>query len=308
MGLAQKIKTIHQIIPNLKKNLLERGENPKYPISSLPGLNRKIWGFRPGLTTIGARTSQGKTALALQIADDFASQGIRTLYITLEMIPENLLERLFCMKQSIDNFELLKGGLSFNPDIQNAWNEFEKNIEKKPLFIIDKIGSTFEELNNLVELFDPAPQVIFIDYIQSIRQVKDERLEINEYVRKFRELMLKKNMVGVLLSQMNRMTANNLDKKPGLENFKNTGVLEEHSDLALILFWEYFYTHDESKKNIYEIIIAKNNTGRTGSYEVKFIPEFYMFKDEEKLKEILTEKQEELVNMFNGKVDSLIGD
>ena len=88
-------------------------------------------------------------------------------------------------------------------------------------------------------------------------------------------------MVGILASQMNRAILDNQDKRPTLENLKSTGVLEEHSDMVLMLYWEYFYTRKEEHKNKYEIIVGKNRNGRTGSHELKFIPDWYLFQETE---------------------------
>jgi replicative DNA helicase len=272
----RSITEIKTLLPVLKKCLEERGETPKFPLNTLPDFNRKIWGLRPGLCSIGGRTSQGKTALALQIAWDYASQGFPVVYFSLEMTANTLLERLFCMSKRVDNFKLLCGGLKTDLEILNKWTEFEKEVPKN-LFLVEGIGFDFKELNNAIDLFFPAPKIVIVDYIQSIRSAFDERLEINEYVRQYRALALKRDFVGIMVSQMNRMATTNENKRPGLENFKSSGVLEEHSDLAILLHWDYFYSKDESKKNNYEIILAKNNAGRTGTHEVVYKPEFYLF-------------------------------
>ena len=78
---------------------------------------------------------------------------------------------------------------------------------------------------------------------------------------------------------MNRQIVNNSDKRPALENLKGTGVLEEHADMVLMLYWEYFYTRDEQKKNDYEVIIGKNRNGRTGKHDMYFVPEYYLFRE-----------------------------
>jgi replicative DNA helicase len=76
---------------------------------------------------------------------------------------------------------------------------------------------------------------------------------------------------------MNRQIIDNTDKRPSLENLKSTGVLEEHADMVLMLFWEWFYTRKEEDKNKYEIIVGKNRNGRTGSHKLFYTPEWYLF-------------------------------
>jgi replicative DNA helicase len=146
-----------------------------------------------------------------------------------------------------------------------------------PLLITNGLGKTFKDVNTIIDLLDPKPRVVIIDYIQGIRQGEKERAELNEYIRNFRQLMVQNNMIGILASQMNRMATANDDKRPALENLKSTGVLEEHADVVFMLHWDYFYTRKEEDKNRYEIIVGKNRNGRTGKHDLWFIPEFYLF-------------------------------
>ena len=91
--------------------------------------------------------------------------------------------------------------------------------------------------------------------------------------------MVENNIIGILASQVNRQIIDNKDKRPTLENLKSTGVLEEHSDIVMLLYWDYFYTKNEVDKNKYEIVIAKNRNGRTGKHEVWYFPEHYLFEE-----------------------------
>jgi replicative DNA helicase len=58
-------------------------------------------------------------------------------------------------------------------------------------------------------------------------------------------------------------------------------VLEEHSDMVLLLYWAWFYTRKPEDKNKYEIIVAKNRNGKTGKHECMYTPEFYLFEENE---------------------------
>jgi len=252
---------------------------PKFPLSTISEFNKKIWGFHKGLTVLGARSSMGKSALALQCAWDLADQNVPVLILSLEMDVPSMLERIFCQWTKTDNFDLLTGKLNFNNELQAKWEIFEKWVGKIPLLLTNGIGKSFKEVNHLIELLDPKPSVVIVDYIQGIRQSEKERTELNEYIRNFRQLMIENKMVGILASQMNRQVVDNNDKRPSLENLKSTGVLEEHADVVLMLYWEYFYTRKEEDKNKYEIIVGKNRNGRTGSHELLYIPEYYLFQE-----------------------------
>lgn len=279
-NIAEKITPIKELLDKTETELKDRGGAPKLSIKSLPGFNAKIWGLRRGLTIIGARSSMGKSAFALQIAGDIADQNIPVLFLSLEMDEQSMLERLFCAQYRIDNFDLISGKYNTDESIKEKWEMFKKFMDNAPLLFTCGIGKNFSEITKLLEHLEPLPKVIIVDYIQGIKQSDKERAEMNEYIRNFRQLMLQKDCVGVLASQMNRQIINNDNKRPELENLKGTGVLEEHADVVLLLYWEWFYTREDKDKNKYEIIVAKNRNGRTGSHSLFYTPEWYLFSEE----------------------------
>jgi len=221
----------------------------------------------------------GKSAFALQLARDLADQNIPVLFLSLEMDEQSMIERIFCSMMRIDNFDLLSGEFNKQEEIRVKWQTFKNFMSKAQLLLTCGIGKSFGEVTNLLERLDPMPRVVIVDYIQGIKQSEKERSELNEYIRNFRQLMLKNNCVGILASQMNRQIVNNDNKRPELENLKGTGVLEEHADMVLMLFWEWFYTRKEEDKNKYEIIVAKNRNGKTGSHKLFYTPEWYLFSE-----------------------------
>ena len=277
--LAEEVKPIRLHLPGIKKEFSERGGMPKFPISTLPELNEKIWGLHKGLTVIGARSSMGKSSFALQVARDFVDQKIPTLFLSLEMDVNSLIERLFCQLMKVDNFEMTCGRINHDTEIQKKWEAFELFIQRVPLLITNGIGKSFAEVNTLINALNPKPRCVIVDYIQGIKQSERERSELNEYIRSFRQLMLENNMVGILASQVNRQIVDNNDRKPTLENLKSTGVLEEHADMVLLLYWSYFYSRKEEERNRYEVIVAKNRNGKTGVHNVMYYPEHYLFEE-----------------------------
>ena len=279
--LIKNIKTLTSQLSGAETEFKSRGEKPEVGLESLPKLNAFTWGFRKGLIVIGSRSSIGKSTIACQFALDFAKQGIDTVFMSLEMDTNSIIERMFCNEMGIDNFLLTCGMFNLKADIQDKWMEFKAKIEKFPLMITCDIGKSFEEVNRFVEILDPKPKVAILDYVQMTRFVKNEREELTEYVRRFRQLMLENNMRGFACSQINRMVEKENDYRPRLENLKSSGALEEAADLALLLHWNYFYTKKEMDKNDYDILVAKNRFGKTGVHHLKYEPEYYRFRERE---------------------------
>jgi len=276
--ILSEVKPVKAFLDGVEVELLNRGNEPLLPIKSLPSLNNKLWGLKVGLTVIGARTSIGKSSIALQMASDLALQGKRVLFLSLEMTVDSMVERLFCNLYEVDNYSLLTGKLKMDAELAKKWFSFKEKLQEAPLILTCGIGMTCDEVNQIIEHLEEKPDAIFIDYIQAVRASRNEREALNEYIRHFRGLCIQNKIAGVMCSQANRQTFDDDNKEPLLSNLKSTGFLEEHSDCVILLHWAHFY--DNSKpENEYKVIIAKQRNGRTGSHMVYYKPECYKFFD-----------------------------
>lgn len=289
----RNLKIAKELLPSVKAELEARGDTPDLAITSLPDFNDKIWGLKKGLTIIGGRTSQGKSSLALQMAYDLADQKKDVVFLSLEMTTESLIERLFCNIERVDNYEMLRGKLKTEPFYQEKWGRFEKFMDI-PLKLSCGLGKTFNQINEVIELLEPKPKVVIVDYIQAIKKTSNERLEMDDYITRFRELCLYHGIAGILVSQNSRKVFDEDTKQPSLANLKGTGGLEESADTVILLFWPHFY-NENLDRNIYKIIVAKQRNGRTGEHLVNFIPENYRFTE-------LTLEQKEKLNKEKGAI------
>jgi len=280
--------------------LESRGLDPEMPIKSLPKLSEKVWGLKPGkLTVVGARTSMGKTSFVLQLAYDLALQGFPVLFMSLEMSKDDLIERIFCNRHKVDNYELLTGGFV---QYRNQWIEAKDAFKNLRLSITDCVGHDWKEIEKIINNFDTKPKLVVIDYIQAIRNSSmDFKGVMDEYIRHFRELAHKNKFAGVLCSQINRVKQDSKNKEPRLHHLKGTGYLEEHADIVMLLHWPYKYDIN-ANKNDYQIYIDKNRNGRTGFVKLKFYPEYYRFEDcnvsDEPKENNPKENEKEAVDLF----------
>jgi len=278
--ITSQVIPISNLLDGIETELKSRDDVPKLSIKSLPELNRAIWGLKPAaLTVIGARTSQGKSAFSLQLAYDLANQNIPVLFLSLEMVAEDLVERLFCNLMEVDNYSLKAGLMKFDNETQERWRKFKQLSSEIPLLITSGIGKNYGEVQELIELLDPKPKVIFIDFIQNISaRPRETRETINEFILQFRNMALKHRFAGVLCSQINRGAAGNAGSEPTMYQLKETGALEEFADVCLLLHWENFYDHSKDQSQ-YKVIIAKNRSGKTGDHALKYEPQFYRFSE-----------------------------
>ena len=277
--LHTKITPLSQVFNKTWEKITKRTEQPELPIMSLPRFNRLLWGLhRQKLITIGARTSQGKTAFALQVAWDIADQNHAVYFLSLEQTREALAERLFCNIMRVNNYNTLRGIVN-TPEIQRSKEMFDKIIVDNQLILTDCIGSTANELVEIIESMSLKPTVVVVDYVQTIKKGKsDSREAMDNYMRVFRELAIKHNFCAINISQINREAQGSSDPHPQLHHLKGTGVIEEHSDMVLLLHYPLKYDmENEAIKYDYEINIAKNRDGRTGVVKCQFLPHYYKF-------------------------------
>lgn len=243
-----------------------------------------MWGLHSKkLTIVGARTSQGKSAFALQVAWDVASQGIPTLFLSLEMYEEDLHERLFCLTQKIDNFDLLKGQFKReNIKYEQRWKEFTEEVEGVPLVITDMLGKTWEDVDKYLSTLVTKPKLIVIDHLQEAKSAlnRNQKECIEEYLKQLRVMAIRENFALVVCSQINRSSQEErVGASPQLHQLKSSGYIEEGADVIILLHWPWYYNR-EKDKNRYVLNVAKNRNGRTGWVEVKYKPENYLFYEE----------------------------
>lgn len=245
-------------------------------------MNDFIWGIpKRCLTVIGARTSHGKSAMASQLAFDFAEQGKTVLFLSLETTVEKIGSRLFCYQQRFPNTKAFRGGVTDEP---KRFDSFAYGVKDLPLIVNDMLGKNWQDIDRLLTTTAIKPDVVIVDYIQTISNHGGRyTLEvINEYIRKFREMSVRNNFAGILCSQINRSVTDDDSRVPQAHQLKSSGFLEEHADLLLLLHWPYKYS-EKKDINHFQVFVAKNKDGQTGYLNLKFEPQYYAFSNADKI-------------------------
>lgn len=297
--MSKTIKLNHPryILQKTEEVLKKRSETPELPISTLPYLNSRLHGLqKKNLVVVGARSSMGKSAFVSQLAYDFAKHNKRVLFISLEMTAESIIERMFCNQHRVDNFRLLTGHID---EYSLSWEKFKSEVSTLPLLLTDNVGYEWGDIEYIIAQADPKPDVVIIDYIQAIKNASRNPKEvIDEYIRNLRESCIKNNYCAIICSQINRTVADSENRYPELHQLKTSGVLEELSDVCVLLYWEHFYDQNKPPED-YKIFIAKNRNGRIGELDVKYYAPFYRFEDTPKLD--ISPALKNIGKIFNGK-------
>ncbi|MHB0884816.1 MAG: replicative DNA helicase [Bacillota bacterium] len=253
------------------------------------GLDALTSGLQPSdLIVIAARPSMGKTTLLLNMARNAAlSKTVPVAIFSLEMSKEQLAQRLLCAEAGVDGQRLRTGHLTDAdwPRLSHALGR----LSDAPVFIDDTPSISVMELRAKARRIKAEHDLglIVVDYIQLMRtrgRVENRQQEISEISRSLKALARELKVPVIIGSQLSRAVEQRDDKKPMLSDLRESGAIEQDADLVAFIFREEYYKPETEKKNIAEIIIAKQRNGPTGSVELIFMKEFGRFADPEKFR------------------------
>lgn len=272
------VKTINEI-----EHRVKNGVEREFEIKSLKKFNEITSGFYRGeLSIIAARPSVGKTAFALQLAEDIAKSGKKVLIFSREMTKKQLIERLLARAANISHWEMRTGKL--NDEKLSRLSIFGLEMAKLPIEI-DTESTTIEDIR-LKACSSEEVDIIIVDYLQLVESKKrfDVRnLEVGYISRQLKTLAIELNIPIIALSQLNRDAA---DTEPGLENLAESSKLEQDADNIYFLHRPEEQDLWEQHKLLYiDIIAAKQRQAPIGRTRVIFNPDKQKFYDIEKNRE-----------------------
>ncbi len=246
-------------------------------------LDRKLAGLHPtNLIVIAARPGMGKTALALNIAQNVALQGLSVAIFSLEMSREEVVSRMLCAQGRIDSQRLRTGRLS-EADFTKLSNAASA-LYKKPIFVDDSPGLTVTEIRAKARRLRRRPglDLVVVDYLQLMHGSGGEnrQQEIALISRSLKNLARELDVPVIALSQLNRAVEAREDKRPRLGDLRESGAVEQDSDVVMFIYRDEYYHPDRvESKGIAEVVVAKHRQGAVGKVEMTFLPEFTLFAD-----------------------------
>ncbi len=252
-------------------------------------LDFKLSGFQPSdLIVIAARPSMGKTALALNIAQNAAIRFGKSVGIfSLEMSKEQLVDRLFASMLGVDSWKLQKGKLD-DSDFQNMGPIMDE-LSKANIFIDDSVGSSIPELRAKARRLqmEHGLDMIIIDYLQLMSTgnagyVGNRVQEITEISRSLKALGRELKVPIVALSQLSRAVESRPGNIPQLSDLRESGSIEQDADIVLMMYREDYYDEDSDRPGVTDIYIRKHRNGPIGRIELMFKKEQIRFYDIDK--------------------------
>jgi replicative DNA helicase len=198
-------------------------------LTPFPALNDKIGGLLPGnLITVAGRPGAGKSAMAMQLALRAAETG-RVLYVSLEMRPEELGARLIAGETGIPTQKQIMGRLT-----EAEWktvNDASDRYTKINLHVSND-GRTAKAVRRLI--IAESPVLAVIDSVNLMRsEGENERIKLTNITREMKQIALETKIPVMITAQLNRGAEEKL--VPGLSELKESGSIEEDSDIVLLL-------------------------------------------------------------------------
>jgi replicative DNA helicase len=243
--------------------------------SGFHDLDRMTGGFKDSdLIIVAGRPSMGKTSLALNIALHAALESKKAIAIfSLEMSKEQLTERLLTEQAQIDAQRLHRGQLS-EAEYDRVSNALGP-LGEAAIFIDDT--PAMDELTLQLKARQAKMRhnidLIVVDYLQLMHgrsRGDDNRVqEVSSISRALKGLARELRVPVIAISQLSRAPEQRPDKRPILSDLRESGAIEQDSDVVMFLFRPEYYKSEE-RPGIAEVIIAKHRNGPTGTIELKF--------------------------------------
>ncbi|HEY2166805.1 MAG TPA: replicative DNA helicase [Jatrophihabitantaceae bacterium] len=241
-------------------------------------------GLHPGqMITVAGRPGTGKSTLALDIARSAAVKHRRpTVIFSLEMGKLEIMMRLFSAEAGVALQNMRSGHMSDGDWARLARRASE--LSEAPLYIDDSPNLTMMEIRakarRLRQRHDIA--LIVIDYLQlmtSGKRVESRQQEVSEFSRAMKLLAKELDVPVVALSQLNRGPEQRTDKKPMLADLRESGSIEQDSDMVLLVHRPDLYEPETERAGEADLIIAKHRNGPTGTVAVAFQGRYSRFAD-----------------------------
>jgi replicative DNA helicase len=281
-GAFQNIKDVLvQTYDNIELLHENKGDVTGIPTGFIE-LDKMTAGFqRNDLIIVAARPSVGKTAFALNIAQNVATKTDENVAIfSLEMGADQLVMRMLCAEGNIDAQRLRTGSLT--PEDWGKLTMAMGSLSDSGIYIDDTPGIRVSEIRAKCRRLkqEAGLGMVLIDYLQLIQgsgRSDNRQQEVSEISRTLKELARELKIPVIALSQLSRGVEQRQDKRPMMSDIRESGSIEQDADIVAFLYRDDYYDKESENKNIIEIIIAKQRNGPVGTVSLAFVKEYNKF-------------------------------
>lgn len=246
-------------------------------------LDHRTAGLQPSdLILVAARPSMGKTAFSLNIIQTAGIKNKKSVAVfSLEMSKDQLVSRMLCAEAMVDSQKARTGMLE--PADWERIGQSLPNITNSRIYIDDTPGINVMDMRAKCRRLkmEKGLDLIMIDYLQLMSGVGDSstsrQQEISDISRSLKALAREMQAPVIALSQLSRACEQRTDHRPMLSDLRESGAIEQDADVVMFLYRDEYYHPDTEKKNVGEVIIAKQRNGPTGTVELAWLGQYTKF-------------------------------
>lgn len=285
-GFMELQPLLTQVVERI--DMLFQRDNPS-DITGIPtgfvDLDRMTSGLQPGdLVIVAGRPSMGKTAFALNMAENVAlDSGLPVAVFSMEMAGTQLVMRMMGSVGKLDQHKVRTGRLQ-----DDDWERLTYAVGKlndAPMYIDESAALTALDLRARARRLHRQCGklgLIVIDYLQLMSgstQGENRATEISEISRSLKALAKELDVPVVALSQLNRSLEQRPNKRPVMSDLRESGAIEQDADVILFIYRDEVYNPETPEKGISEIIIGKQRNGPIGTVRLAFQGEYTRFEN-----------------------------
>ncbi len=286
---SQHFQSLGTIIPETFKKVEKLAERQEL-ITGVPtgydDLDKITSGLQPSdLIILAGRPSMGKTALALNIAQNAAIfNKVPVAVFSLEMSKEQLGMRMLCSVSRVDSQDIRSGYIK-----DSDWPKLARAtgiLSEAPIYIDDSPALGVLEMRAKSRRLKSEHNIglVVVDYLQLMRgrsNAERREQEISEISRSLKAMAKELDLPVVALSQLNRSLESRPNKRPQLSDLRESGAIEQDADLICFLYRDEIYnkSEDNPRRGIAEVIVGKQRNGPTGTVDLTFIDKFTTFEN-----------------------------
>ena len=252
-------------------------------------LDSKTAGLQPGdLIIVAGRPSMGKTAFALNIAENVALNTLLPVAVfSMEMSGTQLATRMLGSIARVDQHKMRTGRLS-----DQEWHDLSEamgRLHDAPIFIDETAALNSLEIRTrarrLWRQFGGKLGLVVVDYLQlmsatNTKGSENRATEISEMSRSLKALAKELKVPVIALSQLSRAVEQRNDRRPMMSDLRESGAIEQDADVILFIYRDEVYSPDKPEaKGRAEIIIGKQRNGPIGKVELTFLGQFTRFEN-----------------------------
>ena len=241
-------------------------------------------GFQPGnFIILAARPGMGKTSFALNMAVAAArEESDPVAFFSLEMSNDELVQRLICAEAHISMHDMRRGNIK--PHHWEKISDAMGILNEMPIYLDDAGGLSVSEVRSRCRRLKSSQglSAVFIDYLQLLRpgvlsKGANRNEELSDICRTLKTTAKDLGVPIIALAQLNRGVEARTDKRPMLSDLRDSGSLEQESDMVAFLYREGYYHNDVPEPDLTEFIVAKHRNGPTGMVKLRFQREYTLF-------------------------------